>query len=168
MMETANRDAQEANERDAGRRSAVFVLVSASVVAVLTVALAVAGLLVHGSASDTQAKADRLERITAEQARTRAGASRDLGALRADAETAYTTLGTLMAAYQAQIESENHAVDVANGAAALYNARQANVADALKTEAQAAVADADAKATAVRNGLVDVKRAFARLEQAAG
>jgi hypothetical protein len=168
MMETANQDAQVANEGESGRRSGVFVLVSASVLAVLAVALAVAGFLVHRSASDAQAKADRLERVTAEQARTRAGAFRDLAALRAEAETAYTTLGAFMAAHQAQIESQNHAVDVANSAAALYNAHQANIVDALKTEAQVAVAAADAKATAVRNGLTDVRRALAQLAQAAG
>jgi deferrochelatase/peroxidase EfeB len=57
---------------------------------------------------------------------------------------------------------------VANSAAALYNSHQASIAAALTAPAQAAVADADAKATAVRDGLADVKRAFGRLAQAAG
>jgi len=80
----------------------------------------------------------------------------------------YTALGALMDAYRAQLASQNHAIDGANGAAASYNSGQAKIADALKTEAQAAVADAEAQTAAVHGALVEVKQAFAALQRAAG
>ncbi len=135
----------------------------------VAVALAVVAFLVHQNASDTQAEADRIERVDrSSTSSATATASRDLIALHAAADHTYTTLGALMAAYQAQLASQNHAIDVANSAAASYNAGQANIADALKTEAQAAVADAEAKTAAVHAALVEVKQAFAALQRAAG
>jgi len=151
-------------ERDSG----MVVLISAAVLVFVAVALAAAAFLVHQNALGTQAKADRIERVTKQHAAATASTSRDLLALHAAADHTYTTLGVLMAAYQAQLASQNHAIDVANGAAASYNAGQTNIADALKTEAQAAVDDADAKTAAVHAALVRVKQAFAALQQAAG
>jgi hypothetical protein len=150
------------------RRSGTFVLISAAVLVFAAVALAVVAFLVHQNASDTQSAADRIERVAKQRAAATANASRDLAALHTAADHTYTTLGALMAAYQAQLASQNHAIDVANQAAASYNTGQANIADALKTEAQAAVADAAAKTAAVHAALGEVKQAFATLQQAAG
>ena len=150
------------------RRSGMLVLISAAVLVFVAVALAVVAFLVHQNASDTQADADRLERVTEQHVSATATASRDLIALHAAADHTYTALGALMAAYQAQLASQNHAIDVANSAAASYNAGQAKIADMLKTEAQAAVADAEAKTAAVQGALAEVKQAFAALQRAAG
>jgi len=151
-------------ERDSG----LVMLISTAVIVFVAVAVAVAAFLVYQDASDMQAKTDRIERVTRQHAVATASASRDLISLQAAVDHAYATLGALMAAYQAQVASQNHAIDVANGAAASYNAGQANIADALKTEAQAAVADAEAKTAAVHAALVQVKQAFAALQQASG
>ena len=150
------------------RHSGMLVLISAAVLVFVAVALAAVAFLVHQNASDTQSEADRIERIAKQQAAATANASRDLVALHTTADHTYTTLGALMAAYQAQLASQNHAIDVANQAAASYNSGQANIGDALKTEAQAAVADAEAKTAAVRAALGEVKQAFATLQQASG
>ena len=145
------------------RRSDMLVLISATVLVFFAVALAVAAFLVHQNASDTQAEADRLEGVTEQHVSATATASHDLIALHAAADHTYTALGALMAAYQAQLASQNHAIDVANSAAASYNAGQAKLADTLKTEAQAAVADAEAKTAAVHartcRGQAGVRRA---------
>ncbi len=153
---------------DDERRSGMLVLISAAVLVFVAVALAVVAFLVHQNASDTQVKVDRIERVAKQQAAATASASRDLVALHTAADHTYATLGALMAAYQAQLASQNHAIDVANSAAASYNSGQANFADALKTDAQAAVADAEAKTAAVHAALAEVKQAFATLQQAAG
>jgi hypothetical protein len=150
------------------RRSGMLVVISAAVLVFVAVALALVAFLVHQSASDMQAEADRIERVAKQHSAATATASRDLIALQGAADQTYTTLGVLIAAYQAQLASQNHAIDVANGAAASYNSGQANIADALKTEAQVAVADADAKTAAVHAALVEVTQAFAALQQAAG
>jgi hypothetical protein len=154
-------------ERDE-RRWGGLVVISAAVLVFVAVALAVVAFLVHGNASDTQANADRIERVARQQTAARVSASRDLVALHAAADHSYATLGTLMAAYQAQLASQNHAIDVANQAAASYNSGQVNVADALKAEAQPAVADAEAKTAAVHGALGEVKQAFETLQRAAG
>jgi hypothetical protein len=167
MIDTANTEGGLPTEHDE-RRSDTRVLVSASVLVVVTVALAIVAFVVYRSGSDTEAKADRIERVAQQQVNTKASASRELVALHEAADHAYTALAALMAAYQAQITSQNHAVDVANRAADSYNAGQASIADALKTEAQTSVADSETKTVAVRNALVEVKRAFATLQQAAG
>ena len=154
----------ENDERRRGR----LVLISVAVLVFVAVALAVAAFLVHQNASDTQADANRIEQVAKQQAAATVTASRDLVALHAAADHTYTTLGALIAAYQAQLASQNHAIDIANAAAASYNAGQANIADALKTEVQAAVADAERKTAAVQTALVEVKQAFARLQQETG
>ena len=146
----------------------VLVLISTAVVVVVAVVLGVVALLVHVNASDTQTKADRIERVAKQEIATTADASRDLLTLHAAADHTYTTLGTLMAASQAQLASQNHAIDVANAGGASYNAGQANIADVLKTAAQAAVADAEAKTVAVHAALVEVERAFETLQRVAG
>ena len=146
----------------------MLVLISTAVVVVVAVVLGVVAFLVHVNVSDTQTKADRIERVAKQQVATTANASRDLVTLHAAADHTYTTLGTLMAAYQAQLASQNHAIDVANAAAASYNAGQANIADALKTDAQAAVTEAETKTAAVQTALVEVKQAVAKLQHAAG
>ena len=146
----------------------MLVLISTAVVVVVAVVLGVVALLVHVNASDTQTKADGIERVAKQEVATTANASRDLVTLHAAADHTYTTLGTLMAAYQAQLASQNHAIDVANAAGASYNAGQTNIADALKTEAQAAVTDAEAKTAAVHAALVEVTQAFETLQRAAG
>ena len=141
----------------------MFVLISAAVLVFVAVVVAVVAFLVHQSASDTQAEAARIERVTEQHVSATANASRDLIAVHAAADHMYTALGAFMAAYGAQLASQNHAVDVANSAAAAYNAGQANVADTLGTEAQAAVADAEAKTAAVHRrtcrGQAGVRRA---------
>jgi hypothetical protein len=148
--------------------SNMLVVVSTAVLVFVAVALALAALLVHLNASGLQARADRIERETAQHVTATATATRDLAALHADVDHAYAALGALTAAYQAQLASQNHAIDVANGAADSYNAGQMNIADALRTEAQAAVADAEAKSAAVRAALPQVKQAFAALRQSSG
>ena len=171
-VEPTTSDPSEAESGPPGdtveRRSGMLVLVSAAGLVFVAVALAVVAFLVHQNASDTQADADRIERVTEQHVSATARASRDLIALRAAADHTYTALGALMTAYQAQLASQNHAIDVANGAAASYNSGQAKLADTLKTEAQAAVADAEAKTAAVHSALVEVKQAFAALQRAAG
>lgn len=155
------------DDNDEGRVG-MLVLISAAVLVFFAVAVAVVAFLVHQNTSDAQAEAHRIERVAKQQAATTANASGDLVTLHAAADQTYTALGTLMAVYQAQLASQNHAIDVANAAAASYNAGQANIADALKTEAQAAVTDAETKTAAVQTALVEVNQAFARLQQAAG
>lgn len=150
------------------RRSGMFLVVLAVVLVVVAVGLALVAFFVHQSASDMHARADRIERLAKQDSAATATASRDLVALQGAADQTYTTLGAFMAAYQAQLASQNHAIDVANGAAASYNSGQATIADALETEAQAAVADAEAKTAAVHAALAAVKQAFVALRQAAG
>jgi heme/copper-type cytochrome/quinol oxidase subunit 2 len=151
-----------------GRDSGMVGLIVAAVLVFVAVALAVAAFLVYRNASDAQARADRIERVTRQHAAVTASASRDVAALHAAADRSYTTLGALTAAYQAQLASQNHAIDIANGAAAAYNSGDANIGDALKTEAPAAVADAEAKTAAVHAALGQVKQAFATLQRKAG
>lgn len=146
----------------------VMVLISTAVVVVVAVVFGVVAFLVYVNASDTQTKADGIERVAKQEVATTANASRDLVTLHAAADHTYTTLGTLMAASQAQLASQNHAIDVANADAASYNAGQANIADVLKTEAQTAVDDAEAKTAAVHAALVEVERAFDTLQRVAG
>ena len=146
----------------------MLVLISTAVVVVVAVVLGVVALLVNVNASNTQTKADHIERVAKQEIATTANASRDLVTLHAAADHTYTTLGTLMAAYQAQLASQNHAIDVANAAGASYNSGQANIVDTLKTEAQAAVDDAEAKTAAVHAALVEVTQAFEGLQGAAG
>jgi hypothetical protein len=146
----------------------MVVLISTAVLVVVAVALGVVAVLVHVNASDTQTKAERIERAAKQQAANTANASGDLVTLQGAADHAYSALGTLVAAYQAQLASQNHAIDVANAAAASYNAGQGTIADALKAEAQAAVTDAETRTAAVKTALVEVKQAFLGLQQAAG
>jgi hypothetical protein len=148
--------------------SGMVALVSTAVLVFVAVALAVAAYLVYRNASDMQAEADRIERVTRQHAVATTNSSRELIAVQTVADHTYTTLGALMAAYQAQLAAQNHAIDVANGAAAAYNAGQTNIADALQTEAQAAVADAETKTAAVHTARVQVTQAFAALQQASG
>ena len=151
-------------ERDSG----LVVLIATGVLVFVAVALAVVAFVVHRDASDMQAAADRTGRVTRGHVAARVNSSHDLAALHASVDRTYTALGALMAGYQAQLASQNHAIEVANNAAASYNAGQANIADALNPEAQAAVADAEAKVAAVRAALVQVKQAFAALRQVSG
>jgi hypothetical protein len=148
--------------------SNMLVVVSIAVLVFVAVALALAALLVHLNASDLQARADRIERETKQHAAGTESATQDLTSLHAGVDHAYAALGGLTVAYQAQLASQNHAIDVANAAADSYNAGQINIGDALKTDAQAAVADAEAKSAAVRAALIQVKQAFSALRQASG
>jgi hypothetical protein len=151
---------------DVEREANMLVVVSTAVVVFVAVALALAALLVHLNASDLEARAGRVERETKQH--VAATATRDLAALHADVDHTYAALGALTAAYQAQLTSQNHAIDVANAAADSYNAGQMNIADGLRTDAQAAVTDAEVKSAAVRAALVQVKQAFSALSQASG
>src|SRR5512135_782301 len=126
--------ASELPSEDDAWASGMRLLVVTVVLVVLVVGLVAGALLVHRSALDTRAEADRVRRVAAQEARTAAGASGDLVALQQAAGRLDATLGALMSSYRAQIQSQNGAVDAANRAADTYNAGQGNVAEALKVE----------------------------------
>ncbi len=150
------------------RGSGLLAVISTAVLVFAAVGFAVAALLVRLDTSELRTRAHQVEHESSRHVAATATATADLAALHADAERAYASLGALAAAYQGQIAAQNHAIDVANAAADSYNTGQANIADALKSEAQAAVDDADAKAAAVRAALVQVQEALSVLRQDAG
>jgi hypothetical protein len=74
-------------------------------------------------------------------------------------------LVALLVAYQAQVESSNDAVDVANQAADRYNSGQASIVEVFRADVQTAIADLEPKTAAVHAALETVERAITDLER---
>ena len=87
-------------------------------------------LVVRADTSDLQARARPVNRRVAELTALEHDAERRLRAVRSRGRATSTALVALLAAYQAQVEASNHAVDVANQAVGVYNTAQAGIAAA--------------------------------------
>jgi hypothetical protein len=155
--------------RDRRHRRRGTALLVLTVVA-LTVAVACAGFafVVRADTSDLQARAEPVNRQVRELTASEHDAERRLGILRARSRAAGTTLAALLAAYQAQVDASNHAVDVANQAVDRYNSGQADVVAAFQGAGDAAVTDVEQKTAAVHTAFSAAQRAITQLMVSGG
>ena len=139
-------------------------------IAALTVAVACGGFafFVRADTSDLQARAEPVNRQVRELTASEHDAERRLRVLRQRSRAAGTTLAALLAAYQAQVDASNHAVDVANQAVERYNTGQADVAAAFQGAGDAAVTDVEQKTAAMHTAFSAAQTAIAKLMASGG
>jgi hypothetical protein len=140
------------------------------IVVALTVAVACAGFafVVRADTSDLQARAEPVNGKVRELTASEHDAERRLGILRTRSRAAGTTLAALLAAYQAQVDASNHAVDVANQAVDRYNSGQADVAAAFQGAGDAAMTDVEQKTAAEHTAFSAAQRAITQLMVSGG
>ena len=125
-------------------------------------------LVVRRDTADLQARTKPLDRQVRELIAAEHNAERRLRTLHSQSRTTTAALSALLGAAQAQVEASNHAVDVANQAVDQFNNGQAEVAAAFQAAGDAAIADLEARTTAVHDELVAARRAIRRLLASGG
>jgi uncharacterized protein HemX len=149
-------------------RPATALLVATGVLVVAALALGAFGVVVRNHTSDLQAQTRSITRRTRRLIASESDAARRARQLENAGSRAADALGALLAAYRAQVEASNHAVDLANQAANRYNHTNAGLADAFKAEGDAAVTDVATQTAAMHVALTVAKRAITELQDAGG
>ena len=155
--------------RDRRRRRRGTVLLITTIVALaVTIGCVGAALVVRRDTADLQARAEPLDRQVRELIASEHNAERRLRTLQSRARSTTAALAALVGAAQGQVEASNHAVDVANQAVDQFNAGQAEVAAAFQAAGDAAIADLEARTTAVHDALTVARREIKRLRASGG
>jgi hypothetical protein len=155
---------REQRRRGQGSALLVFTVVG------LVVAVACAGsaFVVRADTSDAEARAEPVNRQVRDLTASEHDAERRLRLLDTRTRTAGTTLAALLAAYQAQVEASNNAVDVANQAVDRYNRGQADVVAAFQGAGDAAVTDVEQETAAVHTASGGAQTAMTQLMASGG
>jgi len=152
--------------RERGHGAALVIVTV--ILVVIALGTAGAALVVRHDTDDLYADTEPVHRELRELAGVEADAERRLRLLEERGRATSQALAALFAAEQAQVDSSNHAVDVANQAADQYNNAQAtDLAAAFTAAGDAALADLDAKTQAVRSAAEAAQRAIMSLREAA-
>jgi hypothetical protein len=141
------------------RRRAQVMLVLAVALFVVGAGCAAAAFVVRADTADLRASAGPINRRVRELTASEHDAERRLALLRSRGRATTSSLAALLAAYQAQVEASNHAVDVANQAVDQYNSGQAPIVAAFQGAGDAAI-------TTVEERTAEVHAAFSAAQTA--
>jgi hypothetical protein len=156
-------DALAARRDRRHRRRAQVMLVLAVALFVVTAGCAAAAFVVRADTADLHARAGPIHRRVRELTASEHDAEHRLAVLRSRGRATTSSLAALLAAYQAQVEASNHAVDVANQAVDQYNRGQAPIVAAFQGAGDAAITTVEQQTAAVHAAFGAAQTAMTQL-----
>jgi hypothetical protein len=156
-------DALAARRDRRDRRRAQVILVVAIALFVVTAGCAAAAFVMRADTADLHARAVPIHRRVKELTASEHHAERRLALLRSRGRATTSSLAALLAAYQAQVDASNHAVDVANQAVDQYNSGQAPIVAAFQGAGDAAITTVDQQTAAVHAAFSAAQTAMTQL-----